>query len=191
MTLGAIAAMAAVLVGGGAALAASNDAGERGARCEARLARIAERRGITVEQLQTAVAARLLERIDRAEKAGRITSQQATKLRERVEAASLCGARRHVQARFAVRGMVGSAARFLHLDREELRAQLPGTSLAALAEKQGKSVAGLEDAMVAPAKERLAKAVANGRITQARADALLERLANAADRLAKHVFPKP
>ena len=43
--------------------------------------------------------------------------------------------------------------------------------------------------MVAPAKARLAKAVANGRITQARADAALERLDTAAERLATKVFP--
>ena len=75
------------------------------------------------------------------------------------------------------------------LDREELRAQLPGTSLAALAEKQGKSVSSLEAAMVAPAKARLAKAVANGKLTQARADAVLDRLETAADRLANARVP--
>jgi hypothetical protein len=85
--------------------------------------------------------------------------------------------------------MLHAAARFLGLDREELREQLPGTSLAALAEKQGKSVSALEAAMVAPAKHRLAKAVADGKLTQARADAVLERLEAAADSLAHHVFP--
>ena len=38
--------------------------------------------------------------------------------------------------------------------------------------------------MVAPAKERLARAVASGRITQARADAVLEKLEALAARLA-------
>jgi len=86
--------------------------------------------------------------------------------------------------------MFRAAAGFLGPDREDLREQLPGTSLAALAEKQGKSVSALEAAMVAPAKQRLAQAVADGKLTQARADAVLERLEDAADRLAKHVFPK-
>ena len=186
--VGALAASGALLVGGGAALAASGH-GAGSARCEARLAKIAERRGVTVEQLQADLEAKLIARIDAAEKAGRISAERAAKLRERVASASLCRARHHVQARFAARGMMRAAAGFLGLDREELRAQLPGTSLSALAEKQGKSVAALEAAMVAPAEERLAKAVAGGRITRARADALLERLERAADRLAKHVFP--
>jgi hypothetical protein len=86
--------------------------------------------------------------------------------------------------------MMGAAAKFLGLDREELREQLPGNSLAGLAEKQGKKVADLKNAMLAPAKERLAKAVSNGRITQARADEVLEKLEMLADRLASKTFAK-
>lgn len=189
-TVGAFAATATLLVGGGAALASAGSKDERGARCEARLARIAEQRGISVEQLTAEVEARLLGRIDAAENAGRISSERAAKLRERVAAASICGARHHAVARIAARGMLRAAAAFLALDRQELRSQLPGTSLAALAEKQGKSVSALEAAMVAPAKARLARAVANGRVTQARADAALARIEQAAGRLAAHVFPK-
>ena len=44
--------------------------------------------------------------------------------------------------------------------------------------------------VIAPARQRLAKAVADGKITQARADAVLERLEDAAHRLAGHLFPK-
>ena len=187
-TVGALAATGAVLVGAGAALAASPDTADRSSRCDARVARIAERRGVTVEQLTADVKARLLARIDAAEKAGRIGAERAAKLRERVSEGRFCGARHHAQAWVALHGMLRAAATFLGLDREELRERLPGTSLAALAEKQGKSVSALEAAMVAPAKQRLAKAVADGKLTQARADAVLERLENAADRLANRVF---
>jgi hypothetical protein len=188
-TVGALAATATMLVGGGTALAASGD-GDRGARCEARLAKVAAQRGVSVEQLTADVEARLLARIDAAEKAGRISSERATKLRERVAQSTLCGARHRVRARVAAHSLLRAAAEFLGLDRQELRAQLPGTSLAALAEKQGKTVTALEAAMVAPAKARLAQAVVDGKVTQARADAALEKLERAADRLAKHVFPK-
>jgi hypothetical protein len=186
--LGALAATATLVVGGGVALASSSDS-DHTTRCEARAARIAERRGITVEQLEANVKARLLARIDAAEKAGRISSERAASLRERISAGSLCAAAARARVGFAVHGMVRAAAGFLGLDRAELRAQLPGTSLAGLAEKQGKSVAALEAAMVAPAKAHLATAVANGRLTQDRADALLDRLEQAAHRLATHVFP--
>jgi hypothetical protein len=190
-TFGAVAATAAVLVGAGAALAASPGTADRSTRCDARLARIAERRGVTVEQLAADVKARLLARIDAAEKAGRLSSERAATLREHVAAGEICGAVRHrIHVRVALHGMLRSAARFLGLDREELREQLPGTSLAALAEKQGKSASALEAAMVAPAKARLAKGVTDGKLTQARADALLEQLAQAAHRLAAHVFAK-
>jgi hypothetical protein len=177
-----------LLVGGGAALAAAGD-GDRAARCEERLAQAAERRGVSVEQLQADIKARLLARIDAAEKSGRISSERAARLRGRIADANLCGARRHVQARIAGRGMLTAAAKFLGLDRAELRAQLPGNSLAELAQKQGKSVSDLKVAMVATAKARLAKAVADGRITQTRANLAAERLDKIAERLANKVFP--
>jgi hypothetical protein len=186
--LGALAASATLVIGGGAALAAARD-GSPTSRCDARVAKIAERRGVTVDQLEANVKARLLARIDAAENAGRISTKRAAKLRERVSEGSLCGAAAKARAAFGARGLLRAAADFLGLDRAALRTQLPGTSLAALAEKQGKSAAALEAAMVAPAKGRLATAVANGKVTPARADALLDRLEQAADRLATHVFP--
>jgi hypothetical protein len=186
--VGAFAAAGTVLVGGGAALAASGD-GDRSARCEERLAKFAENRGVSVEQLKADIEARVLARIDTAEKSGRISSERAARLRERVMEANLCGTRRHVQARIAGRGMLKAAAAFLGLDRGELRAQLPGNSLAGIAENQGKSLAGLKAAMVAPAEARLAKAVADGKLTQARANLAAERLDRVAARLAAKVFP--
>jgi hypothetical protein len=188
--VGALAAVTTLLVGGaGAALASSGD-GDRSARCEERLAEFAREHGVTVAQLTADLKARLLARIDAAEKAGRISKEHATKLRERIAAAAPCAdAREHTGARFVVSGMLKPAAEFLGLDKAQLRAQLPGTSLAALAHQQGKSVEALEAAMAAPGKARLAKAVANGRITHARADRLAAKLERAAHRLATKVFP--
>jgi len=187
--VGVFAASATLLVGGGAALAASGD-GDRGNMCEQRLAKIAENRGVSVEQLQADIKARVLARIDAAEKAGRISSERATRLRARVSEGSLCGARNHVRARIAARSMLRAAAGFLGLNREQLRAQLPGTSLTGLAEKQGKSASALEAAMVAPAKARLAKAVEDKKLSQDRADEILAKLEKSAERLATHVFAK-
>jgi hypothetical protein len=187
--VGALAASAMLLVGGGAALAASGD-GDRGTRCEERLAKVAEKRGVSVEQLKADIKARVLARIDAAEKAGRISPERAAALRERVEAANLCDAGKRVRARLAVRGMLRAAADFLDLNREQLKEQLPGNSLAGLAEKQGKTAADLKAAMVAPAKARLAKAVADGKISPARAEMAGERLDKLADRLATKEFTK-
>jgi hypothetical protein len=187
--VGVFAASATLLVGGGAALAAPAD-GDRGTMCHERLAKIAENRGVSVEQLQADIKARLLARIDAAEKAGRISSERAARLRERVSEGSLCGSRQHVRTRIAARSMLKAAADFLGLNREQLRAQLPGTSLAALAQKQGKSTSTLEAAMAAPAKARLAKAVADKKLSQERADQILAKLEKGAERLATHVFAK-
>ena len=118
--VGAFAASATLLLGGGAALAASGD-GDRGSMCEQRLAKIAENRGISVEQLQANIKSRLLARIDAAEKAGRVSSERAAQLRGRVSEGSLCGARTHVRARIAARSLLRAAADFLgHLERTEI-----------------------------------------------------------------------
>jgi len=186
-TVAAIAGAAALLAGGGAALAGDDNG--RSARCEERLARIAEHRGISVEQLEAEVKARVLARIDAARAAGRISNERAAALRQRVEEGNLCPGRRHGRIANTARGMLRAAAGYLGLTKEELRAQLPGTSLAALAEKQGKSVAGLKAAMIAPGKDRIAKALAAGQIAQAQADRGLERLQKLADNLAARVFP--
>ena len=182
--IAALAGAAAVVVGGGSALAGGSD-GDKSARCGARLAKIAEQRGVSVEQLQADVKARLLARVDAALAAGRIDADQATRLRERIANASLC----HRIARHPLRHLVKAAADYLDLTGSELRQQLPGTSLAALTVKQGKSVEGLEAAMLAPAKTKLAKAVADGVITQARADQLLARLDALVNRLVSKTFP--
>jgi hypothetical protein len=184
----ALAGTAALLVGGGIA-AAGSGGGDPAARCDQRLAKIAEERGVSVEQLQADIKARLLARIDAAEKTGRISSERAAALRARVSEGSLCQAHRPVRARIAARGMIRAAAEFLGLDREQLREQLPGNSLAGLATKKGLNVDDLKAAMIAPAKERLAKAVADDRISQARADELLQKLEMLADKLATKTFP--
>ena len=188
-SIAVLTASATLGVTGGVAVAGSGDGnGDRAARCSERLAKAAERRGVSVEQLEATVRTRLLARIDDAEKAGRIASERATALRERIEDASLCGARKHVRARLAAQHLLRAAAEFLGIERGELREELHGTSLASLAAAQGKSEADLEAAMLAPAKERLAKAVADGKLAQTRADAILERLEKVAGRLANRVF---
>jgi hypothetical protein len=85
--------------------------------------------------------------------------------------------------------MLAAAADYLGLTRAELRAQLPGMSLGALAARQGKGVAGLKMAMLAPAKARLARAVETGRITQVQASERLARLESLVDRLVAKTFP--
>jgi hypothetical protein len=184
----ALAGTAALIVGGGTAFA-SKDGADKSSRCQERLARVAERRGTTVDQLQASVKARLLARVDAALAAGRISTDQAAKVRDRIAGGTLCsGALRH-KPHHGVHRLLATAADYLGLSPAELRAQLPGTSLGELAVKQGKTVDGLEAALLAPAKHRLAKAVAAGTIPQAQADRRLDRLQKLVDRLVSKTFP--
>ena len=189
----ALAGGAVLLVGGGtAALAADGGHPQRQARCDLRLAKVAQKRGVTTDQLEAQIKARLLARVDALLKAGKISSDRAAALEKRIsDATVICpGAHaRHPLARLGVRGMLKAAADFLGLDGPALRAQLPGTSLTALAGQQGKSQGDLEAAMLAPAKARLAKAVDSKHLTQARADQALARLTTLADKLATKTFP--
>ena len=178
---------AALLFGGGAAFAGQN-AEDKGARCEARLGKIAEKQGLTVAEVETKVRARLTAKVDAALQSGRVSSERAAMLKERIAEGSLCKGHA-LRARLGRHRLLAAAAEFLGLDRAELRDALPGTSLSALAEKQGKSVAGLKAALLAPVEARLAKAVEMKRISQERADRLLERLENRVDRLAARTFP--
>jgi len=190
--LTALAGLAVLAAAGGSVALAGSDPGSPGARearCQDQLAKIAARHGIGVAELQARIEARLLARIEAAERSGRIGAEQAATLRARVRTGSICAAFEHAPARRAARGALAAAAEFLGLSKAELRAQLPGTSLAALAERQGKSVTDLKAAMLAPAKERLAAAVAAGRITQERSALVLARLEKLVDRLAQRVFP--
>jgi hypothetical protein len=79
--------------------------------------------------------------------------------------------------------------KYIGVTGQQLRQELPGHSLAQVAVAHGKTVAGLEAAMLAAAKKPLDKAVAAGKRTQAQEDAVLARLAARIDKLVNHVFP--
>jgi len=156
---------------------------------------VATRLGITPEQLRSAFKAVLTARVDAALATGKLTPEQGAKLKERIAKANGLGLgakRASAEKRQALVKRIGAkakrlgvAAEYLGLTREELRTELQnGKSLAQVAAAQAKTVDGLVTAMLAPVKERLAKAVAAKRLTQPRADELLERLG---DRVEKRI----
>jgi hypothetical protein len=72
---------------------------------------------------------------------------------------------------------LGAAAKALGMSESDLLTQLrSGKSLAAVAKDKGVDVQKVVDALVAEAKQRLAEAVKNGRLTQAQADQRLKDL---------------
>jgi hypothetical protein len=72
---------------------------------------------------------------------------------------------------------LAAAAKALGMSKSDLMTQLrSGKSLAAVAKAKGVDVQKVVDALVAEAKQRLADAVKNGRLTQAQADQRLKNL---------------
>jgi hypothetical protein len=158
---------------------------------------VAERLGITGDQLRAAFKGELNARIDAAVAAGKLTPEQGAKLKERVANAKGLGivarrafAQKHkaLVARIVRVNRLHVAAKYLGMTPKEIRmARQGGQSLAQIAASKGKSVDGLVAAIVAPAKARAAKAVSNGRLTQQRADELIARLTERAQALVQRV----
>lgn len=184
----------AVVGGGGVAIAASDS----GASPSSFLDSVAKHLGISREQLDDATRAAAIDQVDAALEAGRITEEEAERLKDRIESGEvppffglpLLGPRTDGERGFgfhfefrhdggpAVGASLSAAAEYLGLNVEELRERLDdGETLAEVARAEGKSVDGLVDAFVAEAKERLDEAVEEGRLTEPeRADEILDRL---------------
>jgi hypothetical protein len=89
-------------------------------------------------------------------------------------------------------GFPDAVASYLGVTKAELRAAREnGTSLAQLATQQGKSVAGLEQAIYNAAKSDLDKAVAAGRITSAQETRMLSGLQSHLDDMVNSTGPPP
>ena len=156
---------------------------------------VAARLGVTPEQLRAAFRATLTARVDAALAAGKLTPEQAAKLKQRIadaKGAGLGARQAFAKHRKALVQRIGAKSRglravadYLDLTPEQLRTELKsGKTLAQIATAKGKTASELVAAMLAPVKERLAKAVSAKRLTQARADGILERLT---DRLEQRV----
>ena len=159
---------------------------------------VAARLGIAPEKLRQAFKDAIGARIDAAVQAGKLTPEQGAKLKERLANANGLGLR--LRGRLAekhpalVGGIrvrvhrVGPVTKYLGITPQELRSELrAGKSLAQIATAHGKTVDGLVDAIVAPAKARLDKAVANGHLTRQRADEILGRLTDAVEKAVQRV----
>ncbi len=159
---------------------------------------VAARLGIAPEKLRQAFKDAIGARIDAAVQAGKLTPEQGAKLKERLANANGLGLR--LRGRLAekhpalVRGIrarvhrVGPVTKYLGITPQELRTELhAGKSLAQIATAHGKTVEGLVDAIVTPAKAHLDKAVANGHLTRQRADEILGRLTDAVEKAVQRV----
>ena len=197
MVAGTLAALA-VAAGTGAAFAATQDDAATTAAAAAAnspetfLADVAERLGIDSAELEAAVAAEALERLDQAGADGRITQEQADRIRERIEAGDLRLGPGHGPGKGHDAPLVEGTADYLGLTPAEILEELKdGKSLAEVAEANGKTTDGLIQALLEDAKTHLDQAVEDERLTRERADEMLERLENRLPDLIERDFPGP
>jgi hypothetical protein len=201
MSIATLALVGTLAVTGGTAAASGGNGGasgsDRAGRCEQAMARIAERQGITVAQLEAKLKQRAIERLDAAVKAKRISEERAKQLRERIDRWKLCAVGKTTTTKttktwkakrfdaYAVGSMLRGAYEYLDLSFATLRQQFrAGKSLGEIAGAQpGKSVSGLKAAMLEKVTEKLDAAVKDGKLSAEQRKALGERYGKLADRL--------
>lgn len=189
-----VAGAAAALAVAGSGVAIAADALTREEQSKAVIDDAAEQLGVEPSELSAALKSALKNRVDEAVEAGKLTTEQADALKERIDSAALpllggFGNRGFGRAHLAHPHSLGAAASFLGMSQAALEAELiDGKSLADVAKAEGKSVAGLVQALVADAKKRLDEAVDDGELTQAQADEIGEDLE---ERITEFVYREP
>ncbi len=172
---------------------------------------VAKRLNVSPAQLRSAIQGALLDRLQAAVNAGEITQARADRIKQRIERGELPlgliepgGSWRH---RFGLRGFgprglalgggpLSAAAGYLGVSEPQLLGDLRGgKTLAQVARAEGKSVTGLEQALVAADRARLERLVASGWITrsqaQRRLDALRARIGDLVNRTAPRFMVPP
>lgn len=159
----AVLVLAAVAVGGAAA---DKDDGLVGSF----LARVAEKLGVSEDELQTAIDEARTETLDEAVADGNLTEEQAQRLEE---SGFPFGGGRMGHERVHIRA---AAAEVLGMTKDDLMEQLQdGNSLADVAEAQGMSMEDFKAALLEQIQAQLDELVAAGDLTQDQADETFQR----------------
>jgi hypothetical protein len=200
-------------VAGAAIAAGSGNASSPGTFLDS----LAQHLGISTNKLEDATKAAAIDQVDAALKEGRITKAQADELKARIKAGGVPligpgfgffgpGLRGRgfgfglkgpdfFGRRLLVPGPLGrlsAAATYLGLTEAQLQQKLAaGQSLAAVAKAQGKSVDGLEQAILDATKKKLDQLVADGVLTKTQANELSAGLKSRIDDLVNRSFPGP
>ena len=181
---GAVAGLA--VAGGGGALAASHFSSPQ-QESQAVVDDAAKQLGIQPTKLSDALKKALENRVDAAVAAGRITSAQGAEIKKRIESSEFPlfggpGLGRPGGFGFGhgdggPLGSLDAAATYLGLTPAQVRTKLEaGTTLAAIAKSERKSVSGLVDAMYDSDKKDLDAAVSSGRLSKAEETQILSDL---------------
>jgi hypothetical protein len=188
VVLAALALGVGVLVTQGAG--AQSGEGEEQRRGERFVAETAERLGVTPEALTEAMTGAQFEIIDEAVAEGRMTEEQAAKLKERIEEYGPLSAigRGHRSGGkgfcHGARLVAGAAAEVLGKEpADAAEAVKAGESLAEQAEAQGMSVEDFKAALLEAIKASLQTKVDGGAITQEQADRMYAGIEEHIDRI--------
>jgi hypothetical protein len=153
------------------------------------VARLAEKLGIGQDELESAVQETQLELLDEAVAAGRIDEERAGRIRERIESgegfAFGFGGGHHGPGHG--HHVLEETAEFLGIERSDVLAGIEdGQTLGEIAAANGSSAEALVDHLVGELTTRVNEKVAEGDISQERADEILstatERITNLVNR---------
>ena len=164
--------LAAVAIGGAATSAQEGD-GPIGTF----LSKVADKLGVSEDELKVAIEEARDETIDEAVAEGRLTEEQAERLREG-------GFPFHRRLHRAGGHILDAAADVLEMEKDDLVAELrEGNSLADVAAAQGIGVDGFKAQLLAEVQADIDAKVADGTITQEQADRLSEGLEERIDNI--------
>ena len=144
---------------------------------------------MSVDQLRSGFKSAELDLVDELQSDGTITADQASKMKERISDSNGFGLgvvfRRFKaqQERVALRReIVKSAATAIGIDAKALVSELrDGKSIADVAGEHNVSLDAVKTQITNDVKSKLDQRVANGKLTQAREDAALQKLADSLD----------
>ncbi len=157
---------------------------------------VASRLNVSPQKLTSALEGALIDQLNAAVKAGRLTQARANRIEQRIRQGRFPLFRFRAGRAFGPRGplapfgplgplgarggLLSIAASYIGVTEQQLLGQLgDGKSLAQIASAHGKTAAGLESALTADLRSKLDRARAAGRITQAQEQRLLARLETA------------
>jgi outer membrane murein-binding lipoprotein Lpp len=195
LTIGAVLALSVVAVGGAIGATQLTPSQES----QAVIDDAADQLGVEPSELSGALKQALKNRVDAAVEDGRVTKQQAERMKERIDAGGLPlfgmgprGLHDHGRKGFPPMlfgGKLEGASEYLGVNRRELFDSLAaGKTLADVARERGKPVDGLVTAMVEGAEKRLDEAVAAGKLTAAEKNEALVGLKERITRLVNDGF---
>jgi hypothetical protein len=200
MALAAVVAAGIAAVGTGAAFATGTFGSSQTPqqRQEVLLQDLAGKLGVTVDKLKEAIKGVAGDQIDQALADGKITQAEADALKQKLEAgtlpfglgAGIGGFGRGHGGMFGGGMQLDAAATYLGVTQAELRTELQaGKTLAQVAQDKGKTVAGLEQAMIDAQQADLDQAVKDGKLTAAEETTILADLKNRIDAIVNGTKP--